>query len=418
MESKTTIEVNGRTYDAITGAVVGSAQTAPVLRKTGRNIDGFFRPRTVITPTLKAPESVDNSIAALADTAPSAPQLTSRRTVNHARAHTPQPAKARRDIPVTHHKTESHALFVKRSGVNHVKHHVAQHSTTLRRDVVPAPSTSTHNLLRPVGALQHSRPRGIEIKNPASSIDQERLARAQEAEKSSLISRHQEIAPTVAPIFNQASVHTAPQPAKPAATPGAAGNVPSTPPPKLSNRPIDIFEHALANANNFVDIHEHRKLYVKRARTHVASMAVGSLALIVIASFIAYQNNPSLQFKIATIKAGVSATMPNLAAAGFKFNGVKAGDGKLTIGLHSDTTNGDFQLTQANTNLSDSDMIQTIGATNSSGEPTYSTVNANGTKVYRFSNTNATWVSDGEWYTVDGNTALTNNQLRSLVQNI
>jgi len=210
-------------------------------------------------------------------------------------------------------------------------------------------------------------------------------------------------------------------PSIPAAAPSPVpgnGDIPAAPAPQPTNKPTptDIFEHALVNANNFVDLHAHKAHYKKKVHTHVASMALGSLALIIIAAFVAYVNNPALQLKVASLHAGVSARMPNFAAAGFSYNGVRAGDGKLTMGFKGQ--GGDYQLTQTDTNLSDSDMIQNVGATDASGMPTYSAVKAGDVTVYRLSNTNATWVSGGKWYTVTGTGVLTNDQVKSLVQHI
>jgi hypothetical protein len=109
--------------------------------------------------------------------------------------------------------------------------------------------------------------------------------------------------------------------------------------------------------------------------------------------------------------------MPNFAAAGFSFDGIRAGNGKLTYGIKNNT-GSDYQLTQANTNLSDYDMIQSISATDATGTPVYTVVKAGTVNVYRFSNTNATWVTNGKWYTVTGTSVLTDTQVKSLVQHI
>jgi hypothetical protein len=106
--------------------------------------------------------------------------------------------------------------------------------------------------------------------------------------------------------------------------------------------------------------------------------------------------------------------MPNFAAAGFTYSDVHAGDNRLTFGLKGQ--GGAYQLTQASTNLNDADMIQAIGSTNASGTPAYQVVLAGNTVVYRFNNTSATWVSDGNWYTLSGNSALSDSQVKAVVQ--
>jgi hypothetical protein len=169
------------------------------------------------------------------------------------------------------------------------------------------------------------------------------------------------------------------------------------------------------NASHYVDVQAHHARFRLQSRRHLASMAAGTLALLVIAGFAAYQNTPGLQFKVASMHAGVATRMPNFKAAGFAFNGVKASGDHLTVGFSGVT--GNYQLTQSHTNLSSGDMINTVGATDASGTPDYQTVQAGDTTVYRLSNTSATWVQNGTWYTVSGSSYLSDTQLTSLVRN-
>lgn len=431
MENTGTIEANERRYDTATGTVLDVA-SAPLLRSSGRNIDGFFRPRTTTTPRVAPSKHVQDSIASMVPSAPeirkvlsvgSKPRAThssASRSVNHTRAHTPQAAKTR-VIHVSHDAASTQQLTVRRGQPNHVHHHATQHSQTLRRDSVPTPKPSTHNLLRPNGHLQHESPSLIAHKQSAENIDIERLARAQNAAKSPLVARHATASPTVLPTFASLAVQQpSPGPTAPPVVPPPTpdnGSLPPAPAPQTDNKPVDIFTHAIANANNFVDPETHKAHYRKKARTHVVSMLAGSLALIVIATFIAYQNSPAMQLKVASVKAGISAHMPNFAAAGFAYNGVRAGDSRIIFGFRG-TGGTTYQLTQTNTDFNDADMIQAIGSANANGTPTYQVVMADGTMVYRFSNTNATWVSDGEWYTVNGRGALTDQQVKSIVQHV
>ena len=59
---------------------------------------------------------------------------------------------------------------------------------------------------------------------------------------------------------------------------------------------------------------------------------------------------------------------------------------------------------------------RTIGSTNASGTPAYQVVLAGNTVVYRFNNTSATWVSGGNWYTLSGSSAISDGQVKAIVQ--
>lgn len=378
-----------------------SASMAPTL-KAAQNIDGFFRARKTTLATFSTPPVSDK-----AKTTSSVPSA--HRTPNHAKAHTPQPAKT---SAIRVHSTVQHSqkLTVHRtpSTANHHKAHSAQASQTLMRTAVKRPGPSLRKQLGTVGSLQHGVPSLIVPKKSVLSLDEQRLIRAKTVGRSPFIAHHSTPKPGVVPTV--APVPVAPQPVRP------TEETPVAPPAHKNQKPTDIFEHALANASHYVDIHAHHRAYRKKVKTHVASMLAGSMVLIAIASFVAYQNSPALQFRVAAIRAGVSAHMPNYAAIGYTYNGVQAHDGKLVIGLkHGQSA---YTVTQQPTNLSNDDMIQTVGATDASGVPDYTSIPAGATTVYRFGNNTATWVQDGKWYTVTGTGALGDAQLQKLVKNI
>lgn len=410
------------------GATVTSA---PTLRGT-RTIDGFFRARTSTKPRMADAPVVKDSIAFLAaqrQNAPgSAPEIrdvmrpahkprkpSAARGVNHTRAHTPQAAKGR-NITISHATVKGQKLDVRRGEPNHVRHHAAQRSRTLRRDAVPTPEQTTHNLLKPQSALQRETPSLIAAKHSAAAIDTDRLVRAQSTPKNSLVAHHGAAgAPGLSPTFAPVAVQPipSPQPGIPGPTnPGNNGEPVLS--PKPSNKPADLYEHALANASGFVDLHAHKAAYRHKARLHIANMLAGSLVLIAVAGVVAWQNSPALQLKVASLRAGVGTHMPNFAAAGFSYNGVRAGNNRLTFGLKQQQNT--YQLTQSNTNMNDVDMIQAIGSTRASGTPAYQVVLAGNTVVYRFDNTTATWVSNGKWYTLSGSDALSDSQVKAVVQ--
>jgi len=242
METTDTIEANGNRHDTVSVAVAGVG-SAPELRTSGRNIDGFFRPRTVITST-KTSQSKADSIASLASAVPSAPEIRTpqmpkqtkplkplaNRVTNHTRVHVPQAAKPR-VIHVSQEHAKIQVFTVRRGPANHTRRRALQHSRTLRRDAVSAPELSTHNTLKPKGVLQHVVPGLIAFKKSAAAVDPDRLARAQNAPKSALVARHGTPAPSLLPTFAPVAVQPMPTPATvPTPMPGNGGT-PAVPTP-------------------------------------------------------------------------------------------------------------------------------------------------------------------------------------------
>ena len=408
MSSKTTIEVNGIRYDAITGAVIGKSTDPPV--KSGRNIDGFFRER--VKP---AHHSVHHAAHETAKPAHK-PDLTASRAVNHAKAHAPHitaRAHNRAEVAAPHKPKTSHIAVA----VNHTKHRTAQSSKTLRREGVRRPEPSFHKQAHPQGALQRGAPSLIATKASVANLNTERLIRAQKTPLSPLVAHHGSQPYTVQTIVTPLAVQPVPTKPEEHVPQGAPAPAPSSKPATGDNRPSDkIFEQALMSATHFVDTRAHVKHFRRQTKRHLASMAAGTLALVVIAGFAAYQNTPGLQFKVASLQAGVSTSMPNLKAAGFAYENARALGGKLTVGFSND--GGTYNLTQETTNFSSSDMIKNVGGNLRNGHPNYVTVQAGDTPVYRFDNTSATWIKNGTWYSVSGNAALSDDQVKSLVKNV
>jgi len=405
MEKETNLTVE-RKHSGAAASEVLDLRTPLAGRRSAPSIDGIFRSRTQIVPTAKTAPVITEAITKSDIDAASEPPS---RGVNHTKARKLQPGRTKA-INVHHTVPTTAPIVVNRQPAQHIHHHATQHSQTLKREAVKRPAPSLHNRLKPQGALAHTTPSVIALKNHADAIDGDRLARAQLTQRHPAVAHHAQPQSSVVPIFAPLQVATAP---------GNPGNEPPvTPPPQQGNEPEegDIFTKALATANHFVDVRTHRAQFKKKKQTHIATMLAGSLALIIIASFVAYQNSPALQLQVASMQSGIAASLPNFKAAGFQYNGVRANNNSVTVGFKN--SSGNYQLTQTSTNFSDADMIQSIGSTTASGNPAYSVILAGNTVVYRFSNINATWVANGKWYTVTGNSALSDNQVKALVHEV
>lgn len=363
-----------------------------------RNIDGFFRgkPMPSIRPAASKPH-VSKPIT--------------RRNINHAKRHAPQTLDTIqvRSLDANH---ATHGTHVKHLGstTNNVKHRSAQSSTTLMRRAVARPKPSLRKQVNASGTLQHKIPSLIHHTPSIGSIEPGRLVHSHSVSKNPLVSHHGKNS-SVTAQFAPIQVQTAP---KPHQTNQPPASVPA--PHSGSDTPTNIFEQAMANAENYIDIHARKASFKKHRRSHALSMAAGTFALLLITAFAFYQNSPGVQFKVASVRAGVSTHMPNFAETGFAYTSVKTQDGKLVIGFSG--VSGNYHLSQQSTNMSSNDMISSIGSTDASGNPSYQTVQAGNTTIYRFSNVEATWVSNGTWYTVSGTGPISNDQVIKLAHNV
>lgn len=291
--------------------------------------------------------------------------------------------------------------------VNHAKAHQPQASRTLMRKAVHKPTHGLKRQLHVQGALSHSAGIAIPVKHSASQLNQHRLEKAKQIERSHKISKFKP-ATNIPITFAAVPVQQAPD-EKPGNTP------PVAPPPAPTNKPQDIFEQAIEQASHFVDISERKKHYKQKARRHALSMSAGLFALLLIAAFSAYQNSPGLQVKIAGLRAGISTAAPNFAESGFAYNGVTAEQSRLIIGLND---NGkEYQLSKEKTNWSSQEMIDHISSIDETGHSNYSVYTTGGYTVYKFGTNQATWIKDGIWYQVNGLENLSDTQIQALVRN-
>ena len=287
--------------------------------------------------------------------------------------------------------------------------HTVKPSTTLMRSAVKKPASTPikarHTLPDTLPPIVHT----IDAKKSVSSVNYARLERAQSTVRNEKVSRFHASEKPKGIKTQYAHVPLQIAPEKPEET------VEPVPAPERTNNPLDMFSEALAQASNFVDLKAHSAAYRRRARRYFASMAMGVAALLAIVGFAAYINSPDLQIRVAGFHAGVSTANIDFDKAGYAYTGVSATPTKRIIGLSHGTSH--YQLTEEATNWDGETMIRSISSIHANGSPNYTTVKAGESTVYRFSQTRATWVKNGTWYTLSGDSTVSDSQLTALVQN-
>jgi hypothetical protein len=392
------IELNGKRYDAISGALLGDghiktapAKRAPAQAHRGRTIDGFMRSNKpgTLAPTVVKPAQPAKTIAAV------------------------QPDKL-------------HSSIGKNMDIHRVtkvvQPHKPERSKTLMRHAVNKPKTTpkptikttapTEMMARPVSTI--AKP--LEKKLSVSSVDPIRLARANQIARSHHIRRfsraqHQQQRNVSAASF------TAPQTTRPAARQSA-------PAQKLSHsialakakqqlaaqqNPIDIFEAALAHA---VSHEQMPQQYIKRRHPHrrLVNALAGVGAFLVIGGFIAYLNMPAIELQFASVRAGFHAEMPGYRPTGYALDGgVKSSAGQVAMTFRSGDSS--FQITQESSDWDSATLLDQ--KTDQLGAPVQ-TVQSKGRIIYIYGNNSATWVNGGIRYEISGSSSLNADDLVSL----
>lgn len=371
------ITINGKHFDARTGKAI--AAPAPG-RGHPKNIDGIVRSAApAVQPTPVRPAARPVVVAATqpkkAAKARTAPQ--------HAATHKPHPSK------------------------------------TLMRQVVHKPATRLHiSELRaqaPTDILVPAVAIAVAPKLSYSVVDAKREARAKRVAKSKFISR-----------FGDAPAPRAAQPASVAAP--IAVSIPVAPPrpiaanPPRVQRSMDIFEQAMRTATSHEQAAPARKAHgakhrrAKPQKSHrLASVSSAALAVLIIGGFLAYQNMANVTVRLASAKAGFSASLPGYKPSGFSVGKFAYSPGHVTVNFHSNSDDRHFALNEQPSRMDSTALLNDYVATTTTK---YQTVQTAGRTLYIYGDNNATWVANGVWYRVDGNNSLSTTQLVNLASSM
>src|SRR5581483_11764462 len=352
------VELNGRKYDAVTGELLDASEKPRHAAPSKGTAMDFVRPAT---------NGVRQHIV------PAVPQ-----TPKHA----------------TSRKTDLTRVTPK-----HVAAHQPQHAQTLMRRAVSKPGASFKKQAKATshtGALVKQPDLAIVPKQAAVTVDESRLKRAHHVPRSKLVRHFDTLS------YARAAAGTPQQPvartqARPTATLPVSVQAPihrdtrqisqsaiARPAPRQTS--VDIFERALAQANS------HRQPYhpVKRKpkKTHggraVLSIAASSLAILLIVGFIAYQNASAIQLRLASSRAGISATLPRWKPTGFALGKFAYAPGTVTVNYANPQTNSSFTITQVATKWDSSTLLNNY--VNPNAGSTYNTIESAGSTIYTYGN--------------------------------
>ena len=380
------IVLNGKRYDAVTGAFLGldselkRSHHKPVSNPHASRLQPSVKPHT--RPT--APVAAQTVAAKHATRAHHGqPKIVA--------AHRPEPAKTlmrhavqkpeRRDLPTT---KRQYPLVKKTPGVG----------------ISPKISVSKINSPRSERAARTPKSQHVGKFHPP--VSSHRIV--PQVKPLAVASAPVHAQPTTAHKPHKTSVQHAPSPAQTQKTKS---------PQAVHREKVDIFEKALAEATS----HEQPKHKVSRHRTYrrlVSSLAALG-AVLVIGGFVTYMNRASVQLQVASVRAGFQASMPSYSPQGFERQAASTQDKKVAISFVSPTSNQAFTLTQES---SDWDSQTLFDSLVSVSDDSYQTVQSHGRTIYIYGDGNAAWVDGGILYQITGNASLSSDQIISLASSM
>ncbi len=354
------IEINGTSYDAATGNVVGAvSKVASQVKDQAKVIDGFVR---------KSGSAISKAPAAVIP----------KRATSEAR-----PVRSAKQI---HSRTQrSHALM---------------------RQSVGKPN------------LQATETNESSIKKSGMTANPDRRERAHAIAKDARVERFGILKPAGAKP-KQAIVAKA-RPMNHHAQ-SVAKAVPQPLPSMVVSASHQRLERMLDEA--LIRADAHKEMMRRRSRnplnriTRLPRWLVISVILVVLillVGFFAWRNIPQVAVKVAGEQAHVSATFPAYAPSGFSVAGSISHQGNSVV-IKYHNQNYTYDITQTSSSWDSTSLAANAIAPGSQVQ----TSQVQGTTVYIYGQqNNATWVNNGVWYKLQNHASLTSDQILKIVQSM
>lgn len=356
-----TIELNGKQYDARTGAEVSSVSQLPAKAST-KHVDGFVR---------RKPSQAKNP-------------------------------RTQAGVSVAHvHRTNERSSALMRTAVKQPKNHPihAKASTPAATPAAPAATTK-----------------------PRIGLNQGRMYRANTVNQSAHISKFGSeaalkttIKTAVVPVKEAPAAHATTHP-KPVPRP-----VLNSTPIHENTSSQHAIDRALAIADSHFQPQVKKVSFASRAakklRISAQTLQISSagLAVIALVGIVGYQHIPRLSLQIATTRSGVNATLPSYQPSGYSLNNViAAAPGEVTMQYESNTDNRNFSVIQRSTDWNSQTLLDNFVTQE---DQNYQLLQANGRTVYLYGD-NATWVDGGVWYQITGDAGLNRDQIIRIVEGL
>jgi hypothetical protein len=372
------IEINGKRYDALTGTVIVDS---PATQPSKGTVDGIInRKDQSPKPEQKPLKSSAKSRTLTSVVTQPVMDIARSRTVHSKSAHSPEPAKT-----------------LMRSAVH-------KPNPALKRTIKTQSATDGTKALQPTATIQR--------KLSSKRIDPEKQQHANVTPKSKLVSRF--VRGQAAELTMQASV---PSPAVAAHQKRVAMQQARTDMPTPAKQPsLAIFERAMHAATSHEQPYAIPEKQSSRYSSRLKVIAAGSVAVIVIGGFLAYQNLSSINLYLASSRAGFSASMPSYRPSGFDLSALTSSSGAVGVTFKSNSDQRDFTLTEKPSSwdsptLRDAYVVYVAGSN-------YQTIESAGRTIYFYGDHNATWVNGGIWYQLQSQGALSDQQLIEIATSV
>jgi len=138
-------------------------------------------------------------------------------------------------------------------------------------------------------------------------------------------------------------------------------------------------------------------------------------AIAIMASYIWLQNYPKLAIQSAGDKAGIAATLPGYLPSSYILDHTDSTPGLVTLNFTSPSIPDTLKIEQHRTTWDSDSLLDNFVAKYADD---YGTVQGQGLTIYLFGQNQATWVNHGIWYSIEGASRLSREQILKIAYSL
>jgi Domain of unknown function (DUF4367) len=138
-------------------------------------------------------------------------------------------------------------------------------------------------------------------------------------------------------------------------------------------------------------------------------------ALVVMGGYIWAQNYPKLAIQNAGDRAGISASMPSYVPSSYSLAHTATQPGQVTLKFTSPSASEALQISQQRTTWDSSSLLDNFISKSSDD---YAAVQGQGLTIYFWGQNQAAWVNHGIWYSIEGATRLSREQVLKIAYSL
>ncbi len=181
----------------------------------------------------------------------------------------------------------------------------------------------------------------------------------------------------------------------------------------ISSRAVK--EHLLKQKLASAPSAPHKEVYQAgrmSVRTRFASVAMTSLALVLLGGYLTYINIPNLSIRVAAANAGIDASLPRYQPGGYRIQGpITYAEGQVNVKYKQNGGNQTYVITQKASDWDPAAALDNYVKPESNDN--YETHSSQGLTVYTYGN-KAVWVNGGILHIIDGNAPLAGPQIERI----